>query len=171
MRTWLLRKNYTNLRDAARTLQVAWRERRSTSAARRAAERPQKEGVAPFSAPSDDREVGGNDSLSRCDERERSAGASNARRQSGSSSTGCDGSSDAFGSDMCEEDVEGVAEVGSVSAGDCLLSNTAAATLQRATRGMLARKSFRRVKRQAMASLVIQKSLFMWWVHKGSVQS
>jgi hypothetical protein len=28
VRAWLLRKNYTNLRDAARTLQVAWRERR-----------------------------------------------------------------------------------------------------------------------------------------------
>jgi hypothetical protein len=50
-------------------------------------------------------------------------------------------------------------------------SDEAAATLQAATRGMLARKSFRRVRMQTMASLVIQKSLFQWWVHKGASTS
>jgi hypothetical protein len=83
------------------------------------------------------------------------------------------GSSVGSASDMLEGgDSEGEDDGGEGGAGDSsLISNTAAATLQRATRGMLARKSFRRVKRQAMASLVIQKSLFMWWVQKGSAQS
>ena len=40
----------------------------------------------------------------------------------------------------------------------------AAATLQAATRAMLARrKSFSSVRKQTMASLVIQKSLVKWW--------
>jgi hypothetical protein len=47
----------------------------------------------------------------------------------------------------------------------------AAATLQAATRAMLARKkSFANVKRQAMASLVIQKSLLQWWMQKDREQ-
>jgi hypothetical protein len=43
----------------------------------------------------------------------------------------------------------------------------AAATLQAATRGMLARRSlaFSSVRKQTMASLVIQKSLVKWWEH------
>ena len=41
----------------------------------------------------------------------------------------------------------------------------AAATLQAATRAMLRRRrSFAHAKRQAMASLVIQKSLLQWWI-------
>ena len=42
----------------------------------------------------------------------------------------------------------------------------AAATLQAATRGMLARKSFSSIRKQTMASLVIQKSLVKWWNNK-----
>jgi hypothetical protein len=41
----------------------------------------------------------------------------------------------------------------------------AAATLQAATRGMIARRSFSSVRRQTMASLVIQNSLVKWWEH------
>lgn len=49
----------------------------------------------------------------------------------------------------------------------------AAATLQAATRGMLARRSFSSVRKQTMASLVIQKSLVKWWEHNkvGSLAS
>jgi hypothetical protein len=39
----------------------------------------------------------------------------------------------------------------------------AAAKVQAATRGMLARRSFTNLRKQAMASLVIQKSLRQWW--------
>lgn len=42
----------------------------------------------------------------------------------------------------------------------------AAATLQAVTRGMIARKSFNRIRRQAMASLVIQKTFVDWWIQK-----
>lgn len=45
----------------------------------------------------------------------------------------------------------------------------AAATLQAATRGMLARRSFSSVRKQTMASLVIQKSLVKWWEHNKPV--
>ena len=44
----------------------------------------------------------------------------------------------------------------------------AAATLQAATRGMLARRSFASVRRQTMASLVIQKGLLHWYTQKGN---
>ena len=44
----------------------------------------------------------------------------------------------------------------------------AAATLQAAARGMIARKSFSSVRKQTMASLVIQKSLVKWFVHSKS---
>lgn len=44
-------------------------------------------------------------------------------------------------------------------------STTAASTtrLQALTRGMLARRSFITIKKQAIASLVIQKSIVQWW--------
>jgi hypothetical protein len=41
----------------------------------------------------------------------------------------------------------------------------AASKLQAVTRGVIARKSFAALKRQAVASIVIQKSLMQWWVH------
>jgi uncharacterized protein GlcG (DUF336 family) len=48
---------------------------------------------------------------------------------------------------------------------DANLMHHAAATLQAATRAMLRRRrSFAHAKRQAMASLVIQKSLLQWWI-------
>jgi hypothetical protein len=47
----------------------------------------------------------------------------------------------------------------------------AATILQKATRGMLARKSFRNVQSQAMASLVIQRSLFRWHKRKFSSET
>jgi roadblock/LC7 domain-containing protein len=40
----------------------------------------------------------------------------------------------------------------------------AAATLQAATRRMIARKSFETVRKQTLATLVIQKHLTNWWV-------
>lgn len=103
VRTWLLRKNYTSLRDAARTLQVAWRERRSVSA--------QKNLAFERSGPVKAGHEGGEGLL-------RSAKSV----------------------DAC------------------------AATLQAATRGMLARRSFQKARKQTMASLVI----FQWWVQSKS---
>jgi hypothetical protein len=126
VRTWLLRKNYINLRDAARTLQVAWRGRRHDKlsprlphSSRRAASKKNdletiSECVKVTMSP-DDRSV--------------------------------------------EQQLERAVKIS---------DEKAAATLQAATRGMLARKEFHRIKRQTMASLVIQKSLLQWWVQKGS---
>jgi hypothetical protein len=108
VRTWLLRKNYTNLRDAAKTLQVAWRERKSASSR--------------FKSTS---------SISVSSTVNPEVGVSVRKLQNIKKSK-----------DEC------------------------AATLQAATRGMLARRSFERAKKQTMASLVI----FQWWVQTKSLR-
>jgi hypothetical protein len=109
VRTWLLRKNYTNLRDAAKTLQVAWRERRSASSSRY-----KTSSISAIAPTKLDLSV----STSKMNNTTKSI-------------------------DEC------------------------AATLQAATRGMLARRSFERAKKQTMASLVI----FQWWVQTKSLRN
>mmetsp|Transcript_15268 Transcript_15268/g.22982 ORF Transcript_15268/g.22982 Transcript_15268/m.22982 type:complete len:868 (+) Transcript_15268:91-2694(+) len=148
VRTWLLRKNYTNLRDAARILQLAWRERRGGSVSRiRKPREPIPSSTLSIGAGEYEARVGGKRKQeSRDIERDLVSSVSKSEREEAILSSSADPTRS-------------------------ITSDEAAATLQAATRGMLARKSFRRVKRQAMASLVIQKSLFQWWIHKGGAQA
>lgn len=112
VRAWLLRKNYTNLREAVKTLQTAWREKKR------------------YSFP----------------------------KQNGQSTS------------SIQLDASGEVSTTSARLTPSSINEVAAAsTLQAATRGMLARKNFQRVKSQAMATLVIQKRLAQWWLRNRSV--
>lgn len=157
VRTWLLRKNYTNLRDAAKTLQVAWRgrERRST--------RSRLDGG-----------VGSNSNTGPCN--------SSHTLSSAPSSTSCLSQTSACHPHCSDEDEVLSTYSGMMSSSDtnastverghltesdscrnaskCIGEGAATLRLQAATRGMLARRSFQRAKKQTMASLVI----FQWWV-------
>ena len=161
VRTWLLRKNYTNLRDAARTLQVAWRERRGTSS------RLSTSRLA-LSASGRRGAIGQRDGDSSLLVETTHFDGQGTIEETGEESGAVVAQGDVGVNDInrYEGEVAGLM-LHADDADSKQVSNTAAATLQRATRGMLARKSFRRVKQQAMASLVIQKSLFTWWIHKG----
>ena len=125
VRTWLLRKNYTNLRDAARTLQLAWREHRGAATSTGALTTGRTFTTNPPGESSIAMQM----------------------NESHRSDFGCSSSSHP--------------RLASKSIDDC------AATLQAATRGMLARKSFQRAKKQTIASLVI----FQWWIHSKSKSS
>lgn len=138
VRTWLLRKNYINLRDAARTLQVAWRGRKH-------------EKSTPMNNNFRRAQQGELATIDECT----SAKQESLARASISHERYCDSSNNLLQNEKFTK-----------------ISNeqvAAAATLQAATRGMLARKEFHDIKRQAMASLVIQKSLLHWWEHKGLI--
>ena len=109
VRCWLLRKNYINLREATKMLQLAWREKKKQH----------------FSSSADV-----SDDLA---SRHRSAyllptSNSNSSREPGFSSINSS-------------------------------TTTAITTLQAATRGMIARKAFDKVRAQAMSSLAFQKHL------------
>lgn len=141
VRTWILRKNYTNLRDAARVLQTAWRVKK-------------KDGPQDCST-STPRGV--------CSPLNRKK-----RRTSDDTILGEVPLDDCAANNNYNSSVSiGIAESFYRPCGpdrsDKLSS--AAATLQAVTRGMLARKTFETAKRQGMASLVIQKSLVSWWTH------
>jgi hypothetical protein len=136
VRTWLLRKNYTNLRDAAKTLQVAWRGHRSATLRDKHVSAHLKCKTVLHTAESD--------SNIECTERTES-------------SRNCVGMNNKA-SEGLQERPERLQGSHSKSIDAC------AATLQAATRGMLARRSFQRAKKQTMASLVI----FQWWVQSKS---
>jgi len=137
VRGWILRKNYTNLREAARVLQVAWREKKRNALTHSDL----------VSTPSSR----GTDSPSSL-----SIGVS-AAANSAKLSTSSGSPSNAAHSHASTH------AFGLVDPNRAQLQ--AAATLQAATRGMLARRSFSSVRKQTMASLVIQKSLVKWWEH------
>lgn len=122
VRTWLLRKNYTNLRDAAKTLQVAWRGHRSASSGTR--DKPAGRSSVSIASTM----VTKHDSV--CGERTNNLKSSR------------------------------INEIRATRGSNTKSIDACAATLQAATRGMLARRSFQRAKKQTMASLVI----FQWWV-------
>lgn len=142
MRGWILRKNYTNLREAAKFLQLSWREK--------------KRGVS-LAAPDFLAQASGSHNaaitamtLHPVHEPYISDGRDDFRQP------------ERFArSDLKSGDRP--LDSKTVSANDRQLQ--AAETLQAATRRMLARKSFYSVRKQTMASLVIQKSLVKWWVH------
>jgi hypothetical protein len=146
VRTWLLRKNYINLRDAARTLQVAWRGRKGDkpphlkSCRRAPAMKTELETI---------NECHKTDSLDSDGIHFRVSSDPTMAR----ASIGCNSTTST--------------EIGDTTSAK-ISNEKAAATLQAATRGMLARKEFHHIKRQTMASLVIQKSLLQWWGQKGA---
>ncbi len=141
----MLRKNYTNLREAARVLQVAWREKKRNASgpptSARAGSPPDLHAMHAHGGG-----VRGHHTHLSTDSGSSVDVAGPNSSSSGSGSHG-DGSND------------------SLKSGPNRAQLQAAATLQAATRGMLARRSFSSVRKQTMASLVIQKSLVKWWEH------
>jgi len=135
VRGWLLRKNYVNLREAARTLQQAWRDRRKDTSSR-----SKKRSLTGATSPSS------------------SSSTFSSSSSSSSSSSAASHSSSSFVSTF--EDIQGV-EAMDTSSEDVVNQQqiAAASTLQAATRGMLARRSFFQIRRQTMATLVIQRTV------------
>jgi IQ calmodulin-binding motif len=199
VRGWLLRKNYVNLRDAAKTLQVAWREKRSqnrlsgggggtgTGSHRQPieSENGQRLQSIPMAKIMDS-----STSISRKSTRE-TVSMSISRSPSPSRSPPDNRSTSLSSSSYIRAPHDSIVLTGhsptsTSTPPDSLMSSQrtltaknsftsaaderemhAAATLQAATRAMLARKkSFTHAKRQALASLVIQKSFLHWWVSK-----
>jgi len=154
VRGWLLRKNYINLREAARSLQLAWRERRRSGHSQN------------LSHSSSTSSTGGNAAS------DRSGGAGSA------STTGSQGAQDGspMTSTLLIHPSEASAATNDINrtAFDSEHSSKeerdkAAATLQAATRRMIARrKSFSHLRKQTMASLTIQRNLVKWWTHARS---
>lgn len=172
VRAWILRKNYINLRDSAKILQGFWRERRKGVALHHTdtsiIARPY---VVPVLGPihSSDAEDNGLWSPS----------LSSMTQLDGMIIQDSVGNGDVTHLFSGPFDRTGILlpfrEISSNSVVNELERKTnserqvnAAATLQAVTRGMLARKSFRRIRRQAMASIVIQKSFVNWWAKKGN---
>jgi hypothetical protein len=153
VRAWLLRKNYTNLREAARVLQNAWRDKRQSD--RLATVRHSVAEGGRESSPSRERTK-----KRRTSERspERNLDDSSPRVVDVSNNVSSSG-----GSSFSDESARLSGQYPRFQASDPAKLSSAAATLQAMTRGMLARKSFENAKKQAMASLVIQKSLLSWW--------
>ncbi len=154
VRGWLLRKNYTNLRDAAKVLQVAWREKKRVTTSSNTY----------------------NYMLQHGQDRAREYGRVRIQQQGGLSldSDTVDSSTD-FSMSFCDTPTLGSSSTRPFDFADGGLGGhssehhqrelQAAATLQAATRAMIARRrSFSSVRKQTMASLVIQKSLVKWYV-------
>jgi len=152
VRGWLLRKNYINLREAARSLQVAWRVRKksghsflssTSSNSNQLGDRSASTGIALTSAqnvlldgPAGDSPV-----------------TSTLLIHPSEASSSHDVAQSAFET-----------EHGSKEERD-----KAAATLQAATRRMFSRrKSFSHLRKQTMASLTIQRNLVKWWTNARS---
>ena len=194
VRGWLLRKNYVNLRDAAKILQVAWRgkkkqdragsskfklssdsrsdcgnEGESTEPMKGTAHAPQRVHISPIPPMAQSTEYDRSTAMSTSSSRSDSPSSrlrrlSDAQGSTTSAVTSCSitpyssrPNSERFYLSMLNGDPENLR----------LREEHAAATLQAATRAMIARKKcFVQAKRQAMASLVIQKSFLHWWVTK-----
>lgn len=147
MRGWLLRKNFINLRDAAMTLQCAWREKRkshSTPAPKRSLESTKQRETA-------------------YTEESNTSGLGQKRKGFESNIFHVPSTSPPSGSPYTIPDTHLDNSALSRLNSHDLTEVEAAATLQAATRGMLARKAFETMKKQAIASLVIQRSMGRWW--------
>lgn len=194
VRGWMLRKNYVNLRDAAKILQVAWRGKKKHDRSGRSKpscdsrsdcgnEGASTEPVKGSTHASQSQRVHISPSLptAQSTEYDRSTAMSMSSSRSPSPSLSVRRLSDAQGSTTSAVTSTSITPYSSrpnserfylsYLNGDPdslrLREEHAAATLQAATRAMIARKkSFIQAKRQAMASLVIQKSFLHWWVTK-----
>ena len=169
MRGWILRKNYTNLREAAKVLQLAWRERKHKSGASQELSLNTLNSIAVTVAAEEKKNQlrsssnSGGDSISTMESvgnaqaiRQKVRRLSAERKQIHNNTT--TNNTSTTGRSMST----------TVSAAPNSTQLLAAATLQAATRGMLARRSFASVRRQTMASLVIQKGLLHWYTQKGN---
>lgn len=145
VRAWLLRKNYVNLREAAKVLQTAWRQRKQS------------------------------DSQADCETFYSHMNPCNREAGMLDSPNGKEAPTELI-SILDPTALPSVASRSllspsanqinfAVSLDDTRQREVAAETLQRNARRMLARRSFIHLKRQALASLVIQKSLLAWWLH------
>lgn len=153
VRGWLLRKNYTNLRDAARVLQVAWREKRKNQGVLS----PKGQNASIFGTSPTDESPLMNSKMGY-------AKAKQFDNHNICSSTNSSYSSTVSGLTATFTALNKSSVVDNHSSREL----HAAATLQAATRGMLARRSFSSVRRQTMASLVIQKRLLKWYTDSKS---
>ena len=169
MRGWILRKNYTNLREAAKVLQLAWRERKHKSGASQELSLNTLNSIAVAVA---------------AEEKKNQLRSSSNSGSGGSSTMESVGNAQAIRQKVRRLSAErkqihnntttnntsttGRSMSTTVSAVPNSTQLLAAATLQAATRGMLARRSFASVRRQTMASLVIQKGLLHWYTQKGN---
>ena len=122
-----------NLREAAKTLQLAWREKKKSGS-----------GGGGVSAKLNSPKIGSSSS----------DGTRTARNRADTVS-----SSLTVTPNTSEKSAAYTGNIKDLSD----LESVALARLQARTRGMLARKSFSSIRKQTMASLIIQKSLIKWW--------
>lgn len=159
VRAWLLRKNYINLRESAKVLQGFWRDKKkgmntnngmqTTRYSSEIRKRPRQ---------SDDQiDSEGGNSLDTMGSNANASSSLIIRRSP------VDKKLVSIQKQKRDEVSNTNRHISSIDR-----ENQAAATLQAATRGMIARKSFSRLRRQAMASLIIQKSCLNWWNRKAA---
>lgn len=148
VRGWILRKNYVNLREAAKVLQTAWREKKKGTGSSSTNDiSPSLSSHAASSLHHPSEVIGFDDDHS-------SSGPATSRSSH----------SDPRLSEASHDQSFMVSYHG-VEMNEAEAMDRAAATLQAATRRMIARKSFSSIRKQTMASLVIQKNLLKWWVN------
>ena len=171
VRAWLLRKNYINLRDAAMTLQTRWRERKYRHGIRPYEHHGHGHGMRNTTGMGRSSLGHIMEDLKEDDDVDVTEGmvammpvinnptGSNSSGNSHISYTSMNGN---FNSNNSSNN-NLKRKAGSVVPDSSMDTDSATTTLQRVTRGMLARKSFHGIKKQAIASLVIQRSMVQWW--------
>lgn len=169
VRAWLLRKNYINLRDAAKTLQMAWREKRNEKYQQiHKLKKERKKSITELETIIELPKSDSVDSTFQPFQEQQQQLHFQQQHQNKEyqnylhykKNDTCQNQDQIFNQQNEQHN-------SSLLTPQKLSNDEAASTLQAATRGMLARKEFHRIKRQTMASLVIQKSLLHWWVQKG----
>lgn len=161
VRGWLLRKNYTNLREAAKVLQVAWREKKRGGSN---SNNSYTETVIVRQLSEENVRMNSINSGVLTHESEESSGCPSPNRTISRNTSRA--SSVSLG--LIEQDTglnpSFKTGQGNLSSDPKDRELLAAATLQAATRGYIARRAFSSIRKQTMASLVIQKSLMKWWL-------
>jgi hypothetical protein len=199
VRGWLLRKNFLNLRSAAKKIMSAWRERSKRLTPTSASGRLSgvggsvggPVGVGVGALPSIQESAiehmdldHGDDQMDQMESLLHSGGLM--VPLSGLGGLSGDGMGNLFAGVAASAGMAGMGsamsaanmavDMGFGEGGRCGVDgdpeddsiaqiDEAASKLQAVTRGVIARKSFAALKRQAVASIVIQKSLMQWWVH------
>lgn len=143
VRGWILRKNYNNLREAARVLQLAWREKKRSNTSHV----DMINNISNNFAMMHDNVSDGI--------RSASSTVPNSRKSS---------FVDTLPNILDEFDINHPVNTYATK------EERAAAKLQAATRRMIAKKSISSITKQTVASLVIQKHLVRWWLHAKYVQ-
>ena len=188
VRTWLLRKNYINLRDAAKTLQMAWREKRNEKYQQvHKSKKERKKSMSELDTINETSKLDSNNTTYH--QQQQSLQSSQLHHQQEKYQHQLEQLQEQdhqnYHSITVNSNLTSYNQSQTQNPHDTLTNNNlhdqnnnnnssqrisndkAASTLQAITRGMLARKEFHLIKRQTMASLVIQKSLLQWWIQKG----